>query len=66
MVALSGEELTIFGNIPLYLSECEGNERPMDINVVNKFLFMCGCTHRWHEIYGLNGYPYMMFEGHKE
>lgn len=54
----------IFGNIPLYQSEHDGGfERKMDINVLSTFLMKCGCTDLWHKIYGIKGYPYMVFEG---
>jgi len=53
----------IFGNIPLYLSSHDGGfERAMNIEVLMKFLFKCGCADLWQQIYGVKGYPYMVFE----
>lgn len=54
----------IFGNIPLYHSAHEGGfERHMNINILTKFLKKCGCIGVWQHIYGIKGYPYMVFEG---
>jgi glycosyltransferase involved in cell wall biosynthesis len=57
---------TVFGNVPLYLSDHSkegGFERPVDIEVVTKFLKQCGIHDFKHEVYDVNGFQYMMFEG---
>lgn len=65
---LADEKFYIFGNIPLYHSDPSGNggfEKPMDINNIIEFLSMCGIEKMWHEVYGINGYPYLIWEGKK-
>jgi hypothetical protein len=64
---LADKEYSIFGNIPLYLSESEieGHyERNMTIHTVNRFLNYAGCAGKFmSQVYGINGFPYMWFEG---
>jgi len=56
----------IFGNIPLYRSAHEKNggyEREMNIEELEKFMRACGIEKYEHNVYGINGWPYMTFEG---
>jgi hypothetical protein len=65
---LAAEKFYVFGNIPLYHSdpsEHGGFEKPMDVNDVTSFLAMCGIDKVWYEVYGINGYPYLIWEGVK-
>lgn len=63
---LAAPEYVIFGNIPLYLSVLHqegGIEKPMDANVVKNFLFSAGCEGKTSvRVYGVNAFPYMLFE----
>ena len=60
---LADREFWIFGNVPLYRSEhTEEFERDMNIKVLHKFLMDCGCKKYNQHIYGIDGYPYMMFD----
>ena len=62
---LSEPHAIMFGNIPLYHSqhpEQGGFERLMDINVMVNFAKDCGFEKLWHHVYGVNGYPYMLWE----
>ena len=55
----------IFGNIPLYRAvdpTTRSCELAMDVNVLGKFLVKCGADKFWQQIYGVRGYPYMIFE----
>jgi len=64
---LAADKFRIFGNIPLYQSghvEEGGFERNMDINSLADFVGKAGCTSLWHEVYGIKGYPYILFEAH--
>ena len=63
--AIAGDEYHVFGNCPLYFTEHDNGcfERPFDISVLLAFFKMAGITSYWHEIYGIRGYPYMMFAG---
>ena len=63
---LSTEKFYIFGNVPLYPSDPSadgGFEKPMDIRDISKFVSQCGCKKLWYEVYGINGYPYLIWEG---
>jgi SAM-dependent methyltransferase len=65
---LAAEKFYIFGNIPLYHSDPSkkgGYEKPMDVNDVCKFLKACGIDKMWYQVYGINGYPYLVWEGKK-
>ncbi|MFQ5687001.1 MAG: methyltransferase domain-containing protein [Candidatus Scalindua sp.] len=63
MKGIAKDKFSVFGNIPLYRSQhSEEFERYMDINVLMKFLKDLGCNNFWHDIYGIKGYPYMVFE----
>ena len=56
----------VFGNVPLYRSAHEtdgGFEQQMDIDVVKKFVANCGCDKLWFHVYGIGGFPYLVFEG---
>jgi len=60
------EGFIIFGNVPLYRSKHEtegGFEREMDIHVLRKFMEACGIEKFDHHVYGIDGWPYMIFEG---
>lgn len=61
---LCADKFCIIGNVPLYLShqEDDGYERPVDVNVINNFLRMCGIGKFANIVYGIKGYPYMWFE----
>jgi 2-polyprenyl-3-methyl-5-hydroxy-6-metoxy-1,4-benzoquinol methylase len=62
---MASDEFTIFGNIPLYTTAEgleTGNERPVDINVLAHFLSRCGGHDIYHNVYGINGYPYLLFQ----
>lgn len=59
------ERFYVFGNIPLYQSEheeCGGYERPMSIKEIKNFVEMCNCIGFWARVYGINYWPYMVFE----
>jgi len=61
--ALGAKEYTIFGNVPLYLSESEGFERAMDVTTVARFLEYAGCEGQvMTKVYGINSRPYLLFE----
>ena len=63
---LAAEKFYIFGNIPLYHSDPSkkgGFEKPMDVNDVYQFLNTCGINKIWYQVYGINGYPYLVWEG---
>ncbi len=63
MKGIAKDKFSVFGNIPLYRSKhSEDYEIEMDINVLAKFLKDLGCKKFWHDIYGIKGYPYMLFE----
>lgn len=65
---LASDKFYIFGNIPLYHSDPSkkgGFEKPMDINDVYQFLNACGIDKIWYQVYGINGYPYLVWEGKK-
>ena len=57
------DKYAVFGNVPLFYTEAEGFEIPVDFLYVRDFLSLCGCKKMWHEIYGVDGYPFMVFEG---
>lgn len=65
---LAAKGFMIFGNIPLYLSlhEVDGEkfENTMNFDKLVRFVNICGARNLWHEIYGVNGYPYMIFEAY--
>ena len=52
----------IFANIPIYNDHNHQLEQDMDRNVVAKFCSYLGFKKFWQKIYGVFGYPYMMFE----
>ncbi len=63
---LGSKEFSVLINVPLYLSVPEGGfERPVDIQVMHKFLTSIGCQSIMNKVYGINGYPYMFLEGVK-
>jgi 2-polyprenyl-3-methyl-5-hydroxy-6-metoxy-1,4-benzoquinol methylase len=65
---LANKEYWIFGNIPLYSTtdHAQHCERPMDREALANFLAYCGMKKFWQRIYGAFGFPYMIFEAHKE
>lgn len=68
---LKSDKFHIFGNVPLYRSEHEkegGFERSVNIKTISRFMSLCGIKEFRHHIYGIDGWPYMRFEGcnHKE
>ena len=66
---ISAKHFAIYGNVPLYHSAHQikdgGFEHKMDVHVVHKFIQMCGIENFYHKVYGIMGYPYMIFEAHK-
>jgi len=61
---LADTEYIIIGNVPLYTSAHEdgGVEKPIDINILNKFLITAGCRFLSQNIYGILAWPYLFFE----
>ena len=61
---LSDKEFMVQGNIPLYYTKIKGAgiERPTDINTLTLFWDRLGLRNRGYEVYGVNGYPYLLFE----
>lgn len=67
--SVAAPAFNILINVPLYRSKLEtdgGFERNISIQEINNFLFHAGIERFEHQIYGLNGYPYMFVEGFKE
>lgn len=65
IVQLGGRRhYTILGNVPLYLSGDDENiERPISLEDVRRFAAQAGCSPNIQYMeYGVNGYPYMLFE----
>lgn len=63
--SLATEKYRIIGNIPLYSSKHdpeEGFERLMNIDSLNEVMAKIGCTEITHFVYGVKGWPYMMWE----
>jgi len=61
--AIAADGFIIFGNVPLYPSHHDTMaEYPMNINILKQFIYDCGLSGLHQRIYGINGYPYMVFE----
>jgi len=63
---LAEQKYIIFGNIPLYTDKVNGGagfENPMDIGILKKFMKDAGIPEFDYLVYGIYGWPYMMFEG---
>ena len=63
---LASDRYIIFGNCPLYLGKGTfeaGVEFPINIWVLKQFMEEAGCLSMNHHIYGINGFPYILFEG---
>jgi 2-polyprenyl-3-methyl-5-hydroxy-6-metoxy-1,4-benzoquinol methylase len=55
----------MFGNIPLYINKKDlenGVENMMDINKLSRFCVISGFEYLDYFIYGINGYPYMIWQ----
>lgn len=64
IIKSANDTFIIWGNVPLYKSKHDGGfEREMDIEKICSFLKKCGCDKMKNHIYGIQGYPYMIFEG---
>jgi 2-polyprenyl-3-methyl-5-hydroxy-6-metoxy-1,4-benzoquinol methylase len=66
---LAKPEFTIFGNVPLYTDQHgleSGAEEPIDIQILVKFVKMAGCNDMDHFIYGVNGFPYLLFQADRK
>lgn len=64
---LSNDKFIIFGNIPLYIDKKDlesGMEHMMNINVLVDFIHKAGCQKLDHYIYGVRGYPYMIWSAY--
>ena len=62
---LAADDYFIFGNCPLYHTEPkskDGVEVPVDIQSISRFLSKAGCPYQENTVYGVNGFPYIMFE----
>lgn len=64
LIELGTPDFQVFGNVPLYASEHE-YEINVDKVAIGKFLADCGFKGLYNEIYGIDGLPYMIFEGQR-
>jgi 2-polyprenyl-3-methyl-5-hydroxy-6-metoxy-1,4-benzoquinol methylase len=65
IVELGKKPFMLFANIPLYTPDSEHDknyERPVSVGDVDKFTQAIGAEKFHPQVYGINGYPYMMFE----
>jgi 2-polyprenyl-3-methyl-5-hydroxy-6-metoxy-1,4-benzoquinol methylase len=66
---MSSESVTMLVNIPLYKSDPEKNggfERLLSIKDMHRFFNLCGVPKCSYNVYGINGWPYMLLEGASE
>ena len=65
IVELGEKPFIVFGNIPLYSPDSEHDkqyERHVSVGDLMKFTDAIGTDRFYPNVYGINGYPYMMFE----
>ena len=62
---LAADDYFIFGNCPLYHTDPGSNgyvEVPITAGSISRFLSNAGCPYQQETVYGVNGFPYIMFE----
>jgi SAM-dependent methyltransferase len=65
IVELGEKPFRVFSNIPLYTPDSEHDknyERAISMGDINRFIEAIGADKFYPQVYGINGYPYMMFE----
>jgi trans-aconitate methyltransferase len=65
IVELGEKPFWVFANIPLYTPDSKHDkqyERPISMGDINDFTRAVGADKFYPQIYGIKGYPYMMFE----
>jgi len=61
---LADKYFSVQGNVPLYKmkTNTDGSKRFLDIRSMSAFWDRLGLFNREYEVYGIDGYPYLLFE----